>query len=67
MGEYEIVIKRRGYTPDDIIHVAVRLTDEMVEYGGYEILDHAFKSIKEDLVKQLPVKFKTIKKDGIYL
>jgi len=67
MGEYEIIIRRRGYMPDDTIQTAVRLTDEMVEYGGYEILDHAFKRVKEDLLNQLPVKFKTIKKDGIYL
>ena len=66
MGDYEIIIRRRGYMPDDTIQAAIRLTDEMVELGGYEILDHAFKKVKEDLVNQLPVKFKTIYKREVF-
>lgn len=66
MGDYEITIRKRGFMPDDTIHVAIRLTDEMVELGGYEILDHAFRSLKEDLLKQLPVKFKTIYRREVF-
>lgn len=66
MGEYEIIIKKRGYSLDETIQCAVRLTEETVDLGGFEILDHAFKKVKEDLIKQLPVKFKTIYKREVF-
>lgn len=67
MGDYEILIRKRGFLPDDTIQTSVRLTEESVEYSNFDLLDLAFSKVKEDLLKQLPVKFKTIKKNGEYL
>jgi hypothetical protein len=67
MHDYEILIRKRGATPDDTVQVQVRLTEEAVEKSYVDILDVAFKKLKEDLYKNLPVKFQTIKKEGLYL
>lgn len=67
MGDYEIIIRKRGFVPDENIHVAIRLTEEMVDHASFDVLDQAFNKLKEDLIGQLPVKFQTIKKEGAYL
>lgn len=67
MHDYEILIRKRGATPDDTIQVQVRLTEESVENSYADVLGIAFQKLKEDLYKNLPVKFKTIKKEGLYL
>jgi hypothetical protein len=67
VGDYEIIIRKRGFVPDENIQVAIRLTEEMVDHASFEVLDQAFHKLKEDLVRQLPVKFQTIKKEGLYL
>ena len=67
MHDYEIIIRKRGFVPDENIQVAIRLTEEMVDHSSFAVLDQAFHKLKEDLVRQLPVKFQTIKKEGLYL
>jgi hypothetical protein len=67
MYDYEIILRKRNPNPDENIQVAVRLTEEMVENSSIDILDMSFQKLKEDLYKNLPVKFKTIKKDGLYI
>ena len=67
MHDYEILIRKRGANPDDTVQVQVRLTEEAVDNSSIDILDVAFQKLKEDLYKNLPVKFQTIKKEGAYL
>jgi hypothetical protein len=67
MYDYEILIRKRGANPDDTVQVQVRLTEEAVDNSSIDILDVAFQKLKEDLYKNLPVKFQTIKKEGAYL
>ena len=66
MHDYEILIRKRGATPNDTVQVQVRLTEEAVENSSIDILDMAFQKLKEDLYKNLPVKFKTIYKREIF-
>ncbi len=66
MYDYEIIIRKRGVTPDETVQVAVRLTEEMVENSSIDILDLSFQKLKEDLYKNLPVKFKTIYKREVF-
>jgi len=66
MYDYEIILRKRGSTPDETVQVAVRLTEEMVENSSIDILDMSFQKLKEDLYKNLPVKFKTIYKREVF-
>jgi hypothetical protein len=66
MYDYEIILRKRGVTPDENVQVAVRLTEEMVENSEINILDISFQKLKEDLYKNLPVKFKTIYKREVF-
>jgi hypothetical protein len=66
MYDYEIILRKRGVTPDENVQAAVRLTEEMVENSEIDILDISFQKLKEDLYKNLPVKFKTIYKREVF-
>ena len=66
MYDYEIILRKRGVTPDENVQAAIRLTAEMVENSEIDILDISFQKLKEDLYKNLPVKFKTIYKREVF-
>ncbi len=66
MYDYEIILRKRGVTPDENVQAAIRLTEEMVENSEIDILDISFQKLKEDLYKNLPVKFKTIYKREVF-